>query len=153
MPHRKKFPHVVHFNVPLDCFETNLRHQKCYSKGGEKFVGVAVYWDRKAVLLSIGAAKWQTALCKTRLFAIVKTQILRQRVTGWNWANSSNEKHQDNNWVGSKIFDKWCEKRKITVDLKTAGNSSGLEWNSAKVLRWSENRARPSINSKCIDWN
>ena len=48
---------------------------------------------------------------------------------------------------GVKKFDKWCEKRKIKVDL------NGLECNSAKVLRGSENRARPSINSKCIDWN
>ena len=27
--------------------------------------------------------------------------------------------------------------------------SNGLEWN----WNWSENRERPSINSKCIDWN
>ena len=33
--------------------------------------------------------------------------------------------------------------------------SNGLEWNSAKGLVWSENRERPSINSKFIeyDWN
>ena len=42
-PHRKKCPHVVHFNVPRDWFETNSLHQKRYSEGGKKFVGVAVY--------------------------------------------------------------------------------------------------------------
>ena len=26
--HSKNFPHVVHFNVPRDYFETNSRHQK-----------------------------------------------------------------------------------------------------------------------------
>ena len=38
-PHRKKCPHVVHFNVPRDGFETNLRHQKRYSEDGKKFCG------------------------------------------------------------------------------------------------------------------
>ena len=38
-PHRKKCPHVVHFKVPRDWFETNLRHQKRYSKGGKKIRG------------------------------------------------------------------------------------------------------------------
>ena len=37
--------HVAHFKVPRDWFETNSRHQKRYSKGGKKFVGVAVYWE------------------------------------------------------------------------------------------------------------
>ena len=31
--------------------------------------------------------------------------------------------------------------------------SNRLKWNSLKVLCWRENRERPSINSKCIDWN
>ena len=39
---QKKFPHVVHFNVPRDWFELNSRHQKRYSEGGKKFVGVVV---------------------------------------------------------------------------------------------------------------
>ena len=39
MPHRKKCSHVVHFNVPRDWFETNLRHQKRYSEEGKKFRG------------------------------------------------------------------------------------------------------------------
>ena len=43
--HRKKCPHVVHFNVPRDWFETNSLHQKRYSEGGKKIVGVAVYWE------------------------------------------------------------------------------------------------------------
>jgi len=38
-PHRKKCPHVVHFNVPRDWFETNSRHQKRYSEGGQKIRG------------------------------------------------------------------------------------------------------------------
>ena len=38
-PHRKKCPHVVHFNVPRDWFETNSRHQKRYSEDGKKFRG------------------------------------------------------------------------------------------------------------------
>ena len=32
MPPRKKFPHVVDFNVPRDWFEINSRHQKRYSE-------------------------------------------------------------------------------------------------------------------------
>ena len=36
-PHRKKCPHVVHFNVPRDWFELNSRHQKRYSEDGKKF--------------------------------------------------------------------------------------------------------------------
>ena len=43
--HRKKCPHVVHYKVPRDWFETNLRHQKRYSKGSKKIEGVAVYWE------------------------------------------------------------------------------------------------------------
>ena len=42
---QEKYPHVVHFNVPRDWFETNSRHQKRCSEGGKKFVGVAVYWE------------------------------------------------------------------------------------------------------------
>ena len=38
-PHRKKCPHVVHFNVPRDWFEINSRHQKRYSEDGKKFRG------------------------------------------------------------------------------------------------------------------
>ena len=38
-PHRKKCPHVVHFNVPRDWFEINSRHQKHYSDDGKKFHG------------------------------------------------------------------------------------------------------------------
>ena len=37
-----------------------------------------------------------------------------------------------------KMFEKWCEKGKITVDLKTLNSklkANGLESNSAKVLR------------------
>ena len=36
---QKKCSHVVHFKVPRDWFETNLRHQKRYSKGGKKICG------------------------------------------------------------------------------------------------------------------
>ena len=35
-PHRKKYPHVVHFNVPRDWFEANSRLQKRYFEGGKK---------------------------------------------------------------------------------------------------------------------
>ena len=38
-PHRKKRPHLVHFNVPRDWFEINSRHQKRYSEDGKKFRG------------------------------------------------------------------------------------------------------------------
>ena len=33
---QKKCPHVVHFNVPRDLFESNSRHQKRCSEGGKK---------------------------------------------------------------------------------------------------------------------
>ena len=36
---QEKCPHVLHFNVPNDWFETNLQHQKCYSEGGKKICG------------------------------------------------------------------------------------------------------------------
>ena len=35
----KKCPYRVHFNVPRDWFEKNLRHQKHYSEGGKKICG------------------------------------------------------------------------------------------------------------------
>jgi len=35
-PTHKKCPHVVHFGVPRDWFETNSRHQRRYSEGGKK---------------------------------------------------------------------------------------------------------------------
>ena len=38
-PHRRKCPHVVHFNVPRDWFETNSRHQKRNSEGDKKICG------------------------------------------------------------------------------------------------------------------
>ena len=39
--HKKKFnvPHLVHFNVPRDWFETNSWHQKRYSEGGKNIHG------------------------------------------------------------------------------------------------------------------
>ena len=57
---QKKCPYVVHFNVPPDCFETNLGHQTRYPKGGENLVGVAVYWDRKAVWSGTRPQSWLT---------------------------------------------------------------------------------------------
>ena len=39
MPHRTKCPQVVHFSVPRDWFETNLKHQERYSEGGKKISG------------------------------------------------------------------------------------------------------------------
>ena len=45
-PHRKKCPHVVHLNVSSDWFETNLRHQKCYSEDGKKFCGCCGLLER-----------------------------------------------------------------------------------------------------------
>ena len=38
-PHRKKCPHVVHFNEPRDWFEINLRHEENYSEDGKKIRG------------------------------------------------------------------------------------------------------------------
>ena len=35
IPNTKR-PHVMHFNVPRDWFETNLRHQKRYSEDSKK---------------------------------------------------------------------------------------------------------------------
>ena len=49
-PHRKKCPYVVHFNVPRDWFETNLRHQKRYSEGGKKIRGCLGLLGRVIVL-------------------------------------------------------------------------------------------------------
>ena len=36
---QEKCPHVVHFNVPRNRFETNSQHQKRYSEDGKKFRG------------------------------------------------------------------------------------------------------------------
>ena len=36
---QKKCRHVMHFNVPRDWFETNLRHQKRYSEGYRGLLG------------------------------------------------------------------------------------------------------------------
>ena len=33
------WPHVVHFNLPHDWFETNLWRQKDYAKGGKNICG------------------------------------------------------------------------------------------------------------------
>ena len=52
---------------------------------------------------------------------------------------------------GAKKFEKWCKKRKISVDLKTVSLTDLSE--ILRRLRRSEDRGRPSINSKCIDWN
>ena len=49
-PHRKKCPHVVHFNVKRDWFETNSRHQKRYSEGGKKIRGCRGLLGRVTVL-------------------------------------------------------------------------------------------------------
>ena len=43
---QKKCPHVVHFNVIYDQFETNSRHQKCYSEGGKKICGCRILLGR-----------------------------------------------------------------------------------------------------------
>ena len=48
--HRKKCPHMVHFKVPRDWFETNSRHQKHYSKGGKKNRGCRGLLGRVIVL-------------------------------------------------------------------------------------------------------
>ena len=42
---QKNCHHVVHFIVPRVWFETNFRHQKRYSDGGKKIVGVTFYWE------------------------------------------------------------------------------------------------------------
>ena len=47
MTRQKKCPHMVHFNVPGDWFETNLQYQKRHFEGSQKFVGVAVYWEEQ----------------------------------------------------------------------------------------------------------
>ena len=36
---QEKFPHVVHFNVPRDWFETSSWYQKRCSEGGQKILG------------------------------------------------------------------------------------------------------------------
>ena len=48
---------------------------------------------------------------------------------------------------GIEKFDKWCEKRKITVDLKTVRPTDLSE-----ILREFFAEVE-SINSKCIDWS
>ena len=48
---------------------------------------------------------------------------------------------------GIEKFDKWCEKRKITVDLKTVSPTDFSE-----ILREFFAEVE-SINSKCIDWS
>ena len=47
MPHRKKCPHVVHFKVPRDWFETTCGIKNVTLKAAKKKVGVAVYWEEK----------------------------------------------------------------------------------------------------------
>ena len=42
---QEKCPHVVHFNVMRDLFETNSWHKNVTLKTAKIFVGVAVYWE------------------------------------------------------------------------------------------------------------
>ena len=42
---------MVNFNVPCDWFESNSEHQKLYSEGGKKIVGVVFYWVEYIELL------------------------------------------------------------------------------------------------------
>ena len=41
----KTCPHMVHFNISQDWFETKLWHQKHFSEHAKRFMGVAVYWE------------------------------------------------------------------------------------------------------------
>ena len=52
---QKKYPYLVHFNVSREWFETNSRHQKRYSEGGKKFVGVEVYWEEYVCVVKCSA--------------------------------------------------------------------------------------------------
>ena len=51
-PCRKKCPHVVHFNVPHDWFQTNLQHQKHYSEGGKIFFECCSLLGRVVMVLN-----------------------------------------------------------------------------------------------------
>ena len=42
---QKECSHALPFNVPRDWFERNSQHQKLYSEGSKKIVGVAVCWE------------------------------------------------------------------------------------------------------------
>ena len=44
-PQRKKCPHVVHFNVLREWFETTRGIKSVTLKAAKKFVGVPVYWE------------------------------------------------------------------------------------------------------------
>ena len=46
---QEKCPHVVHFNVPRDWFET-CGIKNVTLKAAKKIVGVAVYWEEKYVI-------------------------------------------------------------------------------------------------------
>ena len=59
-PHRKKCSHVVHLNVPRNWFETNSRHQKCYSEGGQKIRGCHGLLGRVIIILLYFSAQEYT---------------------------------------------------------------------------------------------
>ena len=64
-PHRKKCPHVVYFNVPRDCFETNSRHPKRYSEGGKNICGCRGLLGREIMLIQ---QWWHEVIVTLRYF-------------------------------------------------------------------------------------
>ena len=92
--------------------------------------------------------KWK----KSQIFSFFLVGLRKLQETGWNWARTSSEKHQESNWVwGKKVREMVWEKKNCSGSQNS--KSYRLGWISTKVLRWSENRERPSINSKCFDWS
>ena len=53
---------------------------------------------------------------------------------------------------GIKKFDKWCEKRKITVDLKTV-SPTDLSEILREFFAEVETEKGQALTPKCIDWN
>ena len=59
--------------------------------------------------------KWK----KSQIFSFFLVGLRKLQETGWNWARTSSEKHQESNWVWGKKVREMVWERKITVDLKT----------------------------------
>ena len=126
MPHRKKCPHMVHFNVhvPQDWSETNSRHQKRYSEGGKKNFGCqgllgrvihhshisSLTWYHKKKLTADMASDWLiadmgTVISDTKwLYNIYSLTIVQKRPTH-TWG------YQDPIPYNSQIFTLCCSRK------------------------------------------
>ena len=93
-PNRKKCPHVVHFNIPRDWFETNSQNQKHYSEGGKKIRGCRGLLGRvKPWLNKVASSRkwtqvelaWRLALGGQTDSQVAKKNISRQTYPVFHW--------------------------------------------------------------------